>query len=271
MAAQKSAKKASDKKTSVKKAAPAKASKAKKATPAAAKKEASAKNGPSGKGPSKSASATSKASAPKKSATQQAPAKKASAKKASAKKPPGAKAVDAAPPKAAPKSGKKVAPVAPSARAAGVEVGSPAPAFELADQTGVRVSSKSLAGKPYVLYFYPKDNTPGCTQEACDFRDRHPSFERAKVRVFGVSGDSEKSHRGFAEKYSLPFSLLVDEGNVLATAYGAYGPKKLYGREFLGILRSTFVIGADGRVKKIYRGVKVSGHADAVLAEVSGL
>jgi peroxiredoxin Q/BCP len=122
-------------------------------------------------------------------------------------------------------------------------------------------------GKEIVLYFYPKDNTPGCTQEACDFRD---NFNRlnSKAIVVGVSGDSVKSHKGFQEKQSLNFILLSDSDRTLAEAYVAYGEKKLYGKIFMGIIRSTFIIGKDGLIKKAWRNVKVKGHIDEVLAEL---
>lgn len=146
-------------------------------------------------------------------------------------------------------------------------VGKKAPAFKLEDQSGNVVSSSSLEGKPYVLYFYPKDDTPGCTKESCDFRDGEGNFRRAGVTVLGVSPDSAKSHAGFAKKYNLPFTLLSDPEKKLAGAYGTWALKKNYGREYWGIVRSTFLIGADGKIKKEWRGVKVGGHVDAVLAE----
>ncbi len=147
-------------------------------------------------------------------------------------------------------------------------VGKKAPAFSLEDQSGKSVSSASLKGKAYVLYFYPKDNTPGCTQESCDFRDGLGNFKKAGVTVFGVSPDSVKSHSGFASKYELPFSLLSDPEKSLAQAYGVWALKKNYGKEYMGIVRSTFLIGKTGKVLQEWRGVRVAGHADAVLAEV---
>lgn len=152
-----------------------------------------------------------------------------------------------------------------------MEAGQKAPSFELPDQFGNVVRSSDLAGTPYVLYFYPKDNTPGCTQEACDFRDRFPVFTQGNIQIFGVSPDSAKSHQGFAEKYQLPFPLLVDSEKKLANAYGAWAKKKNYGREYFGIVRSTFVVDADGVVQKAWRGVRVAGHADAVLAAAQEL
>jgi thioredoxin-dependent peroxiredoxin len=150
-----------------------------------------------------------------------------------------------------------------------IQAGSVAPSFQLKDQTGTVVSSASLKGKPYVLYFYPKDDTTGCTREACGFRDAHPAFGKHGARVIGVSPDSEASHAKFAGKYGLPFTLLSDPDKVLAKAYGAWGPKKNYGREYMGIIRSTFVVDAAGKVKRAYYGVKVDGHVDSVLGDVS--
>jgi peroxiredoxin Q/BCP len=129
------------------------------------------------------------------------------------------------------------------------------------------VTSGSLKGKPYVLYFYPKDNTPGCTTESCDFRDAFGNFGKSNVTVLGVSPDSTKSHSGFAAKYELPFTLLSDPEKTLAQAYGVWAIKQNYGREYWGIIRSTFLIGANGKVLKAWRQVRVQGHVDAVLAE----
>ena len=145
--------------------------------------------------------------------------------------------------------------------------GQAAPAFDDVDQSGARVSSDSLRGQPYVLYFYPKDNTPGCTTEACDFRDQHAEFERLGVKVIGISPDSERSHIGFADKFNLNFSLLADTEKELAKKFGAWVLKKNYGREYMGVQRSTFLVGADGLIKKVWRGVKVPGHVQAVLEE----
>jgi len=153
----------------------------------------------------------------------------------------------------------------------GLGVGARAPSFTLKDQAGKSVSSASLAGSPYVLYFYPKDNTTGCTKEACDFRDSLRAFGAKRARVLGVSPDSEASHAGFVRKYGLPFTLLADPDKVLANAYGVWVKKQNYGREYMGILRSTFVVDDKGRIKKAWRGVKVDGHVDAVLSAVKGL
>lgn len=147
-------------------------------------------------------------------------------------------------------------------------LGTRAPSFKLRDQDDQELSSASLAKKQYVLYFYPKDNTPGCTTESCDFRDHVPNFRKLGVTVLGVSPDSTKSHAGFVKKYELPFTLLSDPDKELAQAYGVWALKKNYGKEYWGIVRSTFLIGADGLIKGVWRGVKVKGHVEAVLAAV---
>jgi peroxiredoxin Q/BCP len=151
-----------------------------------------------------------------------------------------------------------------------VQEGAKAPDFSLQDQSGKTVRLGDFAGKHVVLYFYPKDNTPGCTREACDFRDQHSVLERAGAVVLGVSPDSEASHVKFAGKFGLPFSLLVDEGHKLADKYGAWGEKSLYGRKFFGIKRSTFLIGPDGKLLRAWPTVKVDGHVEDVLAAITG-
>ncbi len=122
------------------------------------------------------------------------------------------------------------------------------------------------AGKKIVLYFYPRDNTPGCTTEACDFRDNMERVKAAGAVVLGVSPDSVKSHKGFKDKHGLPFPLLSDTDRAVATEYGAYGEKKMYGKVSMGIIRSTVLIDEEGVIRKIWRGVKVKGHVDEVLA-----
>ena len=149
--------------------------------------------------------------------------------------------------------------------------GEPAPSFELVDQDGQTVSSADLAGEPYVLYFYPKDDTPGCTTEACGFRDALSELQAIGVSVIGVSPDSSASHKKFAGKYGLGFRLLSDPEKSLAKAYGTWVLKKNYGREFMGIERSTFLVGADGRIKQTWRRVRVNGHVDAVKAAAAAL
>ena len=147
-------------------------------------------------------------------------------------------------------------------------VGQKAPAFSAKDQTGATVTQATYAGKYVVLYFYPKDNTPGCTVEACAFRDDSAKLKAAGAVVLGVSPDSEKSHQKFIEKFSLPFQLLVDTDNTLSTAYGAWGEKSMYGRSYMGVVRSTFLIGPDGKLAHVWPKVKVNGHSDEVLAAI---
>jgi thioredoxin-dependent peroxiredoxin len=145
--------------------------------------------------------------------------------------------------------------------------GKMAPDFTLPDQDGKGVSLEDLRqGGDVVLYFYPKDMTPGCTNEACSFRDKLDSIRAAGAQVVGVSADSPVSHRKFIEKFGLKFPLLSDTGNQISKAYGAYKLKSLYGREFMGIERSTFVIGSNGIVRRAFPKVKVNGHIDEVLA-----
>jgi peroxiredoxin Q/BCP len=174
-------------------------------------------------------------------------------------------------PKKAPKKPASPKPAAPAAAASSLVEGDRAPSFELQDQHGNSVSSSELSGHPYVLYFYPKDDTPGCTTQACGFRDAFPEFERASVRVLGVSPDSVASHQRFVGKYGLPFTLLSDVGQELASAYGVWSLKKNYGREYMGIVRSTFLIDGDGLVRKVWRGVRVNGHVSEVQAAAEKL
>jgi peroxiredoxin Q/BCP len=147
-----------------------------------------------------------------------------------------------------------------------VEEGKTAPDFELASDTGERVSLSSFRGKPVVLYFYPKDDTPGCTTQACGIRDVYADFRGRGAVVLGVSPDDEASHVKFKEKYSLPFTLLADPGHAVAEKYGVWKERNLYGKKSMGIERSTFVIDADGQVAKVMRRVKPDTHAADVLA-----
>jgi peroxiredoxin Q/BCP len=151
-----------------------------------------------------------------------------------------------------------------------VKAGHPAPDFSLPSTSGKKVSLADLAGRKVVLYFYPRDDTPGCTTEACAFRDQHARLEKAGAVVLGVSGDPLASHEKFRRKHGLPFDLLVDEDNQVAKRYGAYGEKTLYGKKVVGTIRSTFLIDERGKVAAAWSPVKVAGHADAVLAAVAG-
>jgi len=144
--------------------------------------------------------------------------------------------------------------------------GDKAPEFAVPDQEGNVVRSKDLRGKKTVLYFYPKDDTPGCTKEACSFRDSFAKFKRRGIEVFGVSLDSEKSHQKFINKFSLPFRLLADTDRKLSEAFGTYGEKKFMGRTYMGNNRMTFLIDEKGKIKKIFSKVKPEDHADEVLS-----
>jgi peroxiredoxin Q/BCP len=151
-----------------------------------------------------------------------------------------------------------------------LQTGHKAPAFTLPSTSGASISLASLKGRKVVLYFYPRDNTPGCTVEACDFRDQHSALQKAGAVVLGVSSDSLKSHDGFRAKYQLPFDLLVDEGSKVASAYGAFGEKLMYGRKVQGTIRSTFLIDEQGKLAAVWSPVKVQGHVEAVLAALTG-
>jgi thioredoxin-dependent peroxiredoxin len=147
-----------------------------------------------------------------------------------------------------------------------VQEGNPAPDFTLTSDSGEEVSLQSLRGKAVVLYFYPKDDTPGCTVEACGFRDAYSEFEQRGAVVLGVSPDDEASHTKFKQKYSLPFTLLADPEHEVADKYGVWGEKKYAGKTYLGVNRSTFVIDAEGKVAKVMHNVKPDGHPEQVLA-----
>jgi thioredoxin-dependent peroxiredoxin len=151
-----------------------------------------------------------------------------------------------------------------------VEEGSPAPDFELATDEGERVRLSDLKGSPVVLYFYPADDTPGCTAQACEIRDQWSQFRERGAVVLGVSPDDEESHARFREKYSLPFTLLADPGHDVAEKYGVWVEKNNYGRKSMGIERSTFVIDQDGNVARALRRVKPKGHAERVLEALPG-
>jgi peroxiredoxin Q/BCP len=143
--------------------------------------------------------------------------------------------------------------------------GTVAPVFTAKNAGGETVRLKDLRGQKVVLYFYPKDDTPGCTKEACSFRDAFSDFKRRGIEVLGVSVDSEASHKKFAAKYKLPFTLLADPGHAIADAYGVYGEKKFMGRTYMGVKRITFLIDEKGKVKKVFEKVKPEEHAQEVL------
>jgi len=147
-----------------------------------------------------------------------------------------------------------------------LSVGEKAPPFQTTDQEGAKVSLSDFKGQKVVLYFYPKDDTPGCTKEACSFRDAWARLKRKKIAVLGVSADDERSHRKFADKYDLPFRLLADTDRSILKAYGAWGEKSLYGRKFMGILRTTYLIDEKGKIARVWPKVKPEGHAEEILA-----
>lgn len=149
-------------------------------------------------------------------------------------------------------------------------IGDQAPDFTLPSTSGDDLSLASLRGKKVILYFYPRDNTPGCTTESVDFRDRYEEIQKLGAEVVGVSKDSMASHHRFRDKYELPFPLLTDADNEVAKRYGAFGTKKLYGKEVQGTIRSTFLIDEEGKIEKVWSPVRVKGHADAVLAALRG-
>jgi len=143
--------------------------------------------------------------------------------------------------------------------------GSVAPDFSTTDAEGRNVSLKDFRGEKVVLYFYPKDDTPGCTKEACSFRDSFSDFKKRGIKILGVSPDKEASHKKFVDKYKLPFTLLVDTDHSIADAYGTYGQKKFMGRTYMGIKRTTFLIDEQGKIKKVFEKVKPDEHAREVL------
>jgi len=152
-----------------------------------------------------------------------------------------------------------------------LNIGEAAPDFALPASNGQKVSLKDFRGKYVVLYFYPKDNTPGCTTEACDFRDYHDEFKNLNAVILGVSPDPLKSHEKFIDKYQLPFLLLSDEDHQAAEAYGVWVLKKNYGREYMGIERSTFIIDKEGKLVKLFRKVRVKGHVETALDYIKSL
>ncbi len=152
-----------------------------------------------------------------------------------------------------------------------IHPGDPAPDFSLPDADGNTVSLSDFRGQRVVLYFYPKDNTPGCTKEACGFRDAYAEYEANDVVVLGISTDDGKSHTKFKTKHNLPFPLLCDQDAQVAIAYNSYGQKKFMGKEYMGVSRNTFIIGPDGRIEKIYHQVKPEPHATQILTDMAEL
>ena len=150
-----------------------------------------------------------------------------------------------------------------------LKLGAQAPDFTLPDQNGKEHALSDYRGKLVLLYFYPKDDTEGCTKQACGIRDVFPAFAKEKVTVFGISTDSVKSHKKFEEKYGLPFTLLADEDKKNVKQYGVWGKKKFWGREYMGTLRTSFLIGAKGQIVKIYTDVNPETHAGGVLKDLT--
>lgn len=150
-----------------------------------------------------------------------------------------------------------------------LKVGDPAPSIDGVDQDGKKITLGDYSGKKLVLYFYPKDNTPGCTAESCDLRDNYQQFLDAGMDVVGVSADSEKSHRNFIEKHSLPFRLISDPDRKVLEAYGAWGEKKNYGRTYMGIIRKTFIIDSEGKIEAIIEKVKTKEHSRQIFEDLS--
>jgi peroxiredoxin Q/BCP len=147
-----------------------------------------------------------------------------------------------------------------------IPVGSPAPDFTLQDETGEKVTLSQLQGKPVILYFYPKDDTPGCTTEACNFRDDYTDFEKAGVRIIGVSPDTPESHMKFKRKYDLPFPLLSDPDHKVCDLYGVWGPKKFMGKSYEGVLRTTYLISSNGTILHVFENVKPADHSKQILS-----
>lgn len=149
-----------------------------------------------------------------------------------------------------------------------ISAGIPAPEFEMLDDTGASRKLSDFRGKNVVLYFYPKDDTPGCTKEACNFRDDYSAYEKAGVVILGVSPDSVESHVKFKKKFQLQFPLLADDEHKVCDAYGVWGPKKFMGKEYEGVLRTTFLIDTDGTIKKVYENVRPAEHSSELLGEL---
>ncbi len=150
-----------------------------------------------------------------------------------------------------------------------IEEGKKAPAFTLKDASGEQIKLSDFFGRTVVLYFYPKDDTPGCTTQACDFRDNFDELQSREFVIIGISPDSVETHSKFREKYNLPFILLSDPDKKVATKYGAYGEKKMYGKTTLGIIRSTFIVDPKGNISKVLRNVRAKGHVEKLMKELA--
>ena len=151
------------------------------------------------------------------------------------------------------------------------EAGEKAPDFESLDESGKKITLKQFKGKTVVLYFYPKDSTPGCTKEACSLRDRHSTFKKKNVVILGVSKDSEKSHQGFIEKYDLPFTLISDTDKKVQMAYGVWQEKSLYGRKYMGTVRTTFIISPEQKIAFVFNKIDCPNHAEEILDKLEEL
>lgn len=152
-----------------------------------------------------------------------------------------------------------------------IQAGIPAPVFSLQDESGNLRNLTDFLGKPLILYFYPKDDTPGCTQEACNFRDDYSAYDKAEVVILGVSPDSPKSHAKFKAKFGLPFSLLADEEHKVADQYGVWGPKNYMGKSYEGVYRTTFLIDSHGQIVKVFENVKPADHSAEILQVLKSL
>ena len=146
-----------------------------------------------------------------------------------------------------------------------IQAGIPAPDFTLQDENGATRKLSDYRGRPVVLYFYPKDDTPGCTKEACSFRDDYSAYQEAGVEILGISPDSPRSHAKFKEKHHLPFTLLADTDHAVADRYGVWGPKTFMGRTYEGVLRTTFLIDSQGNITRVFENVKPAGHSSEIL------
>jgi peroxiredoxin Q/BCP len=152
-----------------------------------------------------------------------------------------------------------------------ITAGSLAPEFTLQDENGLKHSLSDYRGKPLILYFYPKDDTPGCTTEACNFRDDYSKYQEAQVVILGLSPDTPRSHKKFKAKYDLPFTLLADEDHAICDLYGTWGPKKYMGKSYEGVFRTTFLIDSQGYIRKVFENVKPAEHSSEVLEALGQL